>query len=208
MTALASYIGVRAVQLKVGLCIVIKQPQVPGNRVVTGFAVALKNAVVIVVFPVAVNTGVAGIREELRFMAVVTLNVRVFTEQRKSRQVVIEKCGIRPVIFCMAVIALFTKETVMRFVLEMAGHAVSPRGRRENWLFMAVIAGDCLMRSAQKEVGCQVVIESGLFPCLAGVAIATFGAAMSRVTVVFQMTTGARHIHHIIKRIFSVTIGA
>jgi hypothetical protein len=63
------------------------------------------------------------------------------------------------------------------------------------------------MRAAQNKIGCKIVIEGGLFPCLAGVASATFGAAMSCVIVVFQMTTGARRIHHIIKRVFIVTIG-
>lgn len=78
MAAFACNASVRAVQLEVGLRIVIEQPQVPGDRVVTRLAVAFKNTFMVVVFEVAVDTGVGSVREELRLMTVIAFNVRVF----------------------------------------------------------------------------------------------------------------------------------
>ena len=207
MTAFAGDASVCALQFEIGLHIVIKQPQVPGDRVVTGFAVALKNAIVIVVFQMAVDTGVTGIREELRFMAVLTLNVRVFTEQRKISQVVIEELGVRPLRFCMAIVALVTKHAFVRLILEMTGDTVSTRRHFKNRLCMTVVAGDGLVRSIQAKVGLQIVIEGGLFPCLGSMACTAVSTAMTRVAIIFQMAAGTGHIHDIIEWIFAVTIG-
>ena len=61
----------------------IEQPQVPGDRVVAGLAVSLKDAFVVVVFQVAIDALVIGVCKELRLMAVFALNVSVFTQKRE-----------------------------------------------------------------------------------------------------------------------------
>ena len=46
MAVIAGNIDVRAVYSEIGLSVVVKQPQVPGNRVVTGLTVFFELAVV------------------------------------------------------------------------------------------------------------------------------------------------------------------
>jgi len=46
MTVIAGNIDVRAVYLEIGLSVVIEQPQVPGNRVVTGLTVFFELSIV------------------------------------------------------------------------------------------------------------------------------------------------------------------
>lgn len=124
VTAFTSDLDVRAVQFKLSLYVVIKQPQVPGDRVVTRFAVALKDTFVIVVVPVAVDAGTGSVRELLRLVTILTANIRVLAKQRKCRQVVIEKRRVCPPGFGMTTGALFTKLPFVRIILQVTGHAV------------------------------------------------------------------------------------
>ena len=80
----AGDIDMCTMQFKVGLRIVIEQPQVPCDRVVTGFAIALVDAMVVVVLEVAVDTAAAGINKYLRGMALTALDIGVLAEQREA----------------------------------------------------------------------------------------------------------------------------
>lgn len=73
-----------------------------------GLAVTLKNTVVMVVIQVAVDAITGGINKLLRLVTIFTVNVRVFPEQWKRRQFVIEKRCIHPLGFVVTVIALLT----------------------------------------------------------------------------------------------------
>lgn len=75
MTAFASHVSVRTLQLKVGLDIVIEEIQVPGDRVMARLAVALENATMIVIFQVTVDADIARVSKSLSLMTVVTFNV-------------------------------------------------------------------------------------------------------------------------------------
>ena len=80
MTGFTADAGMGTVKNKIGLRIVIEQPKVPCNRVVTRRAVALIYAVVIVIFEMTVDTVTAGVRKKLCFVAIAALNVGVLTQ--------------------------------------------------------------------------------------------------------------------------------
>jgi len=206
MAASAGDLYMRTVYLEISLYIMIEQPEIPGDRVMAGFAITLKDAIVIVVLEMTVDTGIAGISKALRLVAFVAFDVAVLTQQWEGRQVMLEERRIFPIGLCVTVAALFTELAGMRVIIEVARHTVVAGCRLENGLDMAVITGNCLVCTIEREFRRNVVIKKRLVPGLAGMAKATVGAAMAGVTVVLQMTTGAGHIHIVIKRVFAVAV--
>jgi hypothetical protein len=84
----AGNVHVGAFQQEIGLRVVIEQPEIPGNRVVAVPTIVLKIAVVRVVISVAGNALAGSIRKDLCLVAVITLNIPVFTKQREVGQIV------------------------------------------------------------------------------------------------------------------------
>jgi hypothetical protein len=72
------------------LSIVIEQPQVPGDRVVAGLTVVLKFAGVRIVLKVAANALGVGFGKHPGFMAGLALEIAMLSQERESRQVMIE----------------------------------------------------------------------------------------------------------------------
>ena len=173
-----------------------------------GFAVTLKNAIVMVVIQVAVDAVTGCIHKLLRLVTIFTVNVRVFPEQWKSRQFVIEKRCIHPLGFVVTAIALLTQLSRVWIVVLVTRHAVSSRRHLEHRLYMTIIAGDVLVRPVQSEVCCTTVIESRYVPGLAGMTCFAILTAAALVVVVFQVTADASHLHDIRERVRAVAIGA
>ena len=90
VTVIASDIQVSTVYFETGLCIVIKQPQVPGDRVMAGLAVVLEFACVRIVPKVAADALGAGFSKYLGFMAGLALEVVMLSQEWESRQIMIE----------------------------------------------------------------------------------------------------------------------
>ncbi len=80
----------------------------------------------IVVFEVAVHAATGCVRESLRLVTILTVNICVFAQQRKYRQVVIEKWCVGPLGFGMTTTALLTKLPFMWIIFLMTGHTIGP----------------------------------------------------------------------------------
>lgn len=110
-------------QRKIRLLVVIKQPLVPGNRVVAGITLFVEISAMRIVLNMAGNTGGIRLAKGLRFMAVDTFHLAMGTEQREWAKVVVEKQWVLPVDFRMAVLALHAQRLVMRVIIDMTGLA-------------------------------------------------------------------------------------
>lgn len=172
-----------------------------------GFAVAFKNAVVIIVFEVAVDARAASVGELLGSVTIVAFDVRVLAEQREAHQVVIKVRRVQPFGLAMTITALLAELPFMRVILKMTSGTVRAGCCIEDRFYMTVIAGNGLMRSVQREIRRPVVVERRQRPCFTRVAGTTVSATMSVMAVIFQVAAGAGHIHYVIERVFVVTIG-
>ena len=74
VTAIAGDLDMRAMQFEIRLRIVIKQPQVPSDRVMAHLTVVLENAMMGIVVVMATGTIAASVGELLCGMAVVALD--------------------------------------------------------------------------------------------------------------------------------------
>ena len=101
--------------------VVIEQPQVPGDWVMTIATLFLKAVFVDIVFQVAIDTLIICANKHLAFMAGVALEVVVFTKQREFRNVVIEKWCFLPALFRVAIVTLIALLAAVRLVLQVAG---------------------------------------------------------------------------------------
>lgn len=124
VAALAGNIQVGSVQFEICLNIVIEQPQVPGNRVVTGLTVVLEYTVVRIIFEMTADTFAVRIAEQLRVVTGIAFDIAVLTQQREARQIVIVEGGIFPLGFIVAVIALLTDGPAMWFIVLVARRAL------------------------------------------------------------------------------------
>ena len=173
-----------------------------------GPTATLEDAIMIVILEVAVDTGIVSVQETLCRVAVIALNVCVLTQQRKADQVMIEERRVEPLGFVMAVRTLLSELTFMRIILKVTADAIRVGRRIKNWVDMAVLTSDGLMRILQREISRQVMIKCWLCPVLARVTGPTVSAAVSIVVIVFQVATGTPGIHDVIKRVFVMTVGA
>ena len=119
MTICTGDVHVCALQQKTRLNAVIKQPEIPGDRVMAGFAGIRKCSVVIIVFKMTADTIVSGIDKDLGIVAILTFDIVVFTEQWKARQIVIKKWCLFPGIFIVAIITLITLGSFVTIVFKV-----------------------------------------------------------------------------------------
>lgn len=87
----AGYVDVRADNLEICLRIVVKMPLQPVNRVMAGRTIGVEATLVLVVISVAVDALLRGILEHMCFVAGFAVGFGMRTQQRKARQVMIEK---------------------------------------------------------------------------------------------------------------------
>lgn len=206
MAIVAGNFDVGTFQQKIGLCVVVEQPEVPGDRIVAPVAGVFEPAIMVVVFQVATDAVFFCVDKYLGLVTIDAFDVRMFSEQRKPRQVMIKERCIFPHGFVVAIGTLFALRAIVRVVLEMAGDTGCTRGCREYWLDVTIDAGIIGMRSVQLELSVPVVIEQRLGPCHAVVAVTAFRSVVPFMLVVFKVTTDAGHIHFVAKRIVAVTV--
>lgn len=86
----AGNVYVCTIECEIGLGIVIKRPQVPGDRIVARPTVVLVYLVVRIVFQVTCNTVTICAGENLAVVTGFTLDILVFAEPREIGQVMVE----------------------------------------------------------------------------------------------------------------------
>lgn len=121
MAFIAGNVHVSALEHEARLDVVIKEPEIPGDRVMARVTVVGENAIVVVVLNVAADTRLIRIDIDLGFMAIDAFNISVLAEQWKARQVMIEKWCVLPEDFVMAVAALISLCSFMRVIIKMTG---------------------------------------------------------------------------------------
>lgn len=210
-TAVATFAGntfMCAIEFKARLHVMVKQPQVPGNRVVAGAALIIEYAVVRVVLKVAANAFRVRVCKYLTFMAGIAFEIVVLTQERKAHQIVIEIRRVQPFRFIVAIRTLLAEFATMRFVVAMTRYAlISGRGF-ENWLDMAIDTSDRCMRPVKTKVCIARMIKDADIPVLAGMAALTFSPVVAQVVIIIKMTTDTIHLHNVVERVFAMTVGA
>ena len=147
MAGLAAHLDMSTVQQEVRLRVVIEEPQIPGHRVMAGLAIVAKAILVRIVLDMTARTVARRIREQLSFVAVATLEVVVFAEQREAGKGMIEHRHLGPARFrvtTLAILALATLVDVVILVAAMAGRCQRLFVQRFN---VAVVAGKLGMRT-------------------------------------------------------------
>ncbi len=135
----------RTVNDETRLRIVIEKPQVPGDRVMAGLAVIRKPAIVRIVFSMTAHATVIGIGEHFGFMAGLALDIVMLSQERESRQVVVEHRHVLPFRLAVAIVAPVTLFAVVRVVIDVAGAARRTRRGSEYGLDVTVGTGDVTM---------------------------------------------------------------
>lgn len=120
MTISAGDISVSAFQQKIGLRVVIEQPEIPCNRVMAGVAGILEPVVVVIIFEMAGDTVFFGINEDLGFMTAFAFDIVVLTQKREFGQVMIEARHIIPGCLSVTIAAVFSLRPLVYVVVEMA----------------------------------------------------------------------------------------
>lgn len=87
------------------------------------------------------------------------VQVVVLAEQRKWRQVVIEKRYLCPACFRMAILARLPLRSGVHIVVEVTRQAIEARRRRKDGFDVAINASDVPMRSIEAEIGIARVIK-------------------------------------------------
>jgi hypothetical protein len=98
----------RTGERKLGLHIVVKQPTIPGDRVVARVTCTRKIAAMRIVISMAAVTRSVSFAECLRFMAFVAFVVGVLAQQRERCQIMIEEDRVLPTDFGVTGRALAT----------------------------------------------------------------------------------------------------
>jgi hypothetical protein len=206
MTVITGDINMSTVDHEVRLRVVIKQPQVPGDRVMAGLAVVLKLAGMRIVLEMTADALCLGSGKHFGFVAGLAFEIVMLSQKRESCQVMIEPRRLLPCRFRVAVGASVTLLSFVDFVIEMAGRAGGAGRSIKYWFDMAVDTGNGLMRTVQYKLGIPVMVKTRGWPFIVGMAVPTICAVVAFVIIVFEMATDTLHVHVIGKRILSMTI--
>lgn len=209
VTVVTSDVYMGSCQLEIRLHVVVEEPQVPGDGVVTGFAVVLEDTLVHVVIAMAVDASVRGLPEFFRLMAAIAfLDIRVCAEQGETRQVVIEARRVGPCGFVVTIGALVSERRLVSIVVAMTVDALLARFLLENGLDMAVETGNRFVRTMQGIVGVLVVVKMPLVPGrgrMAGIAVRP---VMPVMIVILTVAGDTGHVHgiDIVERVVAVAV--
>lgn len=113
-----------AIEQEVGLCVVVKQPVFPTDRVMAARTVAVEATLMRILLKMAVHASLGRISKYMGVVAAITIGGSMRAKQRKLRQVVIEKDIVLPGCFVVAVIADNALFAFMSIIFLMAGVAV------------------------------------------------------------------------------------
>ena len=120
MAGLAADVGVRTMQWKLRLHVMVKCPELPGDRVMACVAIIFKSTVMTIVLQMAGNAARLDVGKTLAGMAVITLFLLVLTEQWKTGQTMIKKYRVLPVNFGVTLLAKCTQGGLVDIVTQMA----------------------------------------------------------------------------------------
>ena len=123
VTVVAPDLDVSAMQLEVGLQVVIKGPDFPRDGGMTGITAVTHIAFVRVIVAVAGNAVDRFIRIRLTCVATITFLFLVVAMQRESGQVMVEENRVLPVNLGMTAFTLRTEHAFMGVVIQMTGIA-------------------------------------------------------------------------------------
>ena len=165
VTVTAGDVDVATMQLETGLNIVIKQPKVPGDRVVTRLTVVFERPFVWVVLAMTVNASAGGVAKCPSFMANDALYVGVLTQQRKATEIVVVERCIRPDALVVTIAALLPQCRRVRLIVQVTSRASRAGQCLKDRLDVAINAGDRLVRAIQDEFRTRIVIKNAFCPC-------------------------------------------
>jgi hypothetical protein len=169
-------------QRVVRLCVVIKAPPAPIVRVVAKRTVRPK-ATFMMLVPVTGGAAQRRALEQQRAMTFLARHDGVAPDQRKSRDVVVEKRCSAPAGLSMALLATTAELAFVTVILAVTRHA----GRRQlvaiEIACVARIALDLRMRGSQWKFCRLVMIEANRAPLALVVAAFAFGAVPSGVDI-------------------------
>lgn len=116
---------------------------------------------------------------------------RMFAQQWKAGQRVIEGHLFLPPDRIVATCAIGSELALVDIVIGMTAYTGHRKLYDAGWLFMAGVAGERLVRPAQREPRHRVVIEAVLLPVATIVAACAIGAVAALVDIVLHMTGDA-----------------
>jgi len=125
-------------------------------------------------------------------MAFLACHDGVVSDQRKSRDVMIEGCGTAPIVLAMASLAANAKLTVVRIIGAMAGHACRRQLVAIESTAVACVALDFCMGGPEREFRVLIVIKADRGPLVLLVAGSALGAVPSAVDVLNPVASDAR----------------
>jgi hypothetical protein len=164
-----------------GLGIVIEAPAGPAVRVVTERAIGAQAPLVKLVL-VAARASRSGVLERSRAVALLAGHDRMATDQRKSREVVIERDRLAPIGIAVTLLAAGSQAAFVGIILLVAGHAARRHLVAKEIAGVAEVAFDSDVAAAQRKSR-PVMIEPSRRPLRLVVAVLAFGTIASQVNV-------------------------
>lgn len=181
---------VGAIQREARLPRMIELPSLPAVRVVAPRTLGTEPALVKLVL----MTSAAGCGRILEAGCAVTLlagDGRVQPNQGKTRDIMVERDLLAPAGLLVALLAARAKLPLMRIVLAVAAGAIGRQLVTIEITRMARVAFDGRVFTAQRELGCFVVVEADRRPLRRGMTSFAFLAVASGVLVLLGMAANA-----------------
>jgi hypothetical protein len=171
--------------------VVIKAPPRPAIRIVTGRAIRAEAAfmVLIAMAGCAVQRRAFECRGTMAFLA---RHDSVASDQRKSRNVVIEGRHTTPTVLGMTSLATIAKLTIVPIVLTVTRYAGRPQLVAIEIAGMARVALDLCVSASERKFRCLVVVEANRAPLVLVMASFALGAVPSAVGVLNLVAIEAR----------------
>lgn len=208
VTGVARHVEMCTAQLEVRLTVVIELPLQPVNGVVAQGTVLRKAVCVRVFLTVAFGTLDRCVAENMRIMTCITLFVGMCSQERETRQAVVEEDLVRPRILGMAVQADRPLRAVVGIVFFVTGQAAGVRFGFENRLDVALFACDQFVRAVEAMLRVGVMVEVNHRPCVRGMAGIAGAPEVAVMIVILEMARDAGDIHFVIERILAMAIAA
>ena len=202
MTVIAGDIDMRTAQFEFSLNIVVKDPKIPGDRIVASVTAPGEVFTMRIVVFVASGTAFVHDSEYLGLVTILAFVLVVNAEQRKGSEVMVEENRVLPGHFRVAAFAQSAERTFVSVIFGVAGFAACSQSDIKNRFDMTIATGCVLVCPDELVVGIQVVIELRLRPRVVAVAGIASLTIMCIVLIIFQMAGYTSHIHFILKWFF------
>lgn len=188
MTAVALQVTVCTRQREFCLTVVIEAPCRPCGRIVTEAAIGTEPAGVMLVL-MTTSAGAGCVPERSRAMAFLARDRRMKSDQRKSRQIVIERDFASPSRLIVALSAVGPKLSLVRIVLAVAPDAGHRRLVTGGVVLVTGLAFGLRVRPKKGEAGRFSMIEADRAPVAGGVTCFAFRPQSTGVHVLNAVTT-------------------